>query len=108
MSVLKEAGGYRMWLSWRPKMAVAALVSADGLHWSDPQIVLGPNRESGWEDDINRPVVLERDGVSTWYTGFSPPGSATKLICTSVDGKTWQRQASRRCSQPSRPGKSSA
>ena len=54
VSVLREGDTYRMWLSWRPKGPVALVESNDGLHWSEPsRIVLGPNRERGWEDDIN-------------------------------------------------------
>ena len=62
ISVLKEGGTYRMWLSWRPKQSLALVESKDGIHWSEPpQIVLGPRKETGWEDDINRPVVLKRE-----------------------------------------------
>jgi len=58
-----------MWLSWRPKESVALVESQDGIHWSEPPvIVLPPRKESGWEDDINRPVVLKRpDGYHMWY-----------------------------------------
>ena len=60
ISVLKEGEIYRMWLSWRPKQSVALVESKDGIHWSEPpQIVLGPRPETGWEDDINRPVRAE-------------------------------------------------
>src|SRR3974377_645918 len=62
ISVLKEGDTYRMWLSWRPKQSVALVESKDGIHWSEPpRIVLDPRRETGWEDDINRPVVLKRE-----------------------------------------------
>ncbi len=71
ISVLREGGKYRMWLSWRPQKSVALVESADGIHWSEPpQIVLGPRPETGWEDNINRPVVVVRtDGYHMWYTG---------------------------------------
>jgi predicted GH43/DUF377 family glycosyl hydrolase len=74
--VLKEDDGYRMWLSWRPKKSVALVESKDGIHWSEPpQIVLGPRKENGWEDVINRPVVVKRgDGYQMWFT--SPDGLA--------------------------------
>src|ERR1035437_6180328 len=62
ISVLKEGELYRMWLSWRPKASVALVESRDGFHWSEPpRIVLGPRKETGWEDDLNRPVVLKRE-----------------------------------------------
>ena len=40
ISVLKEAGAYRMWLSWRPKQSIALVESKDGYHWSEPPRVL--------------------------------------------------------------------
>lgn len=59
--VLYQAGLYRMWVSWRPKKSVALTQSTDGIHWSPPEIVLGPRPETGWEDDINRPIVVRRE-----------------------------------------------
>src|SRR5262249_14364723 len=59
VTVLRENDRYRMWFSWRPKRSLALTESEDGLAWSKPAIVLGPNAKSGWEDDINRPVVLK-------------------------------------------------
>ena len=50
-----------MWVSWRPRQSVAITESADGINWNAPQIVLGPRPETGWEDDINRPVVVHRN-----------------------------------------------
>ena len=81
ISVLKEGGAYRMWLSWRPKQSLALVESKDGIHWSEPpQIVLGPRKETGWEDDINRPVVLKReDGYHLWYTGQAKGHSVDRL-----------------------------
>ena len=78
VSVLKDGGRYRMWLSWRPKQSLALVESKDGVHWSEPpQIVLGPRKETGWEDDINRPVVLKReDGYHLFHTGQAKGHSA--------------------------------
>jgi predicted GH43/DUF377 family glycosyl hydrolase len=92
VSVLKEAGTYRMWLSWRPKKSVALVESKDGLHWSgQPQVVLGPEPGTGWEDDINRPVVLKRnDGYHMWYTGQAKEHSSIGYA-TSADGILWKR-----------------
>ena len=79
--VLHEDSAYRMWLSWRPKQSVALVESKDGIHWSEPpQIVLGPRRKRGWEDDINRPVVVKReDGYHMWYTGQADGHSVNRL-----------------------------
>jgi len=99
ISVLKEGPTYRMWLSWRPKQSVALVESTDGIHWSEPpRIVLGPKRETGWEDDINRPYVLKReDGYHMWYTGQIKPGAREGHswigYATSPDGVTWKRMS---------------
>lgn len=59
ISVLKEANLFRMWFSWRPKASIALVESNDGIHWSDPIIVLTPIGTSGWEDEVNRPIVVK-------------------------------------------------
>jgi len=94
ISVLKEADLYRMWVSWRPKKSVALVESSDGLRWSSPpRIVLGAEPKTGWEDDINRPVVLRRkDQYHMWYTGQAKEHSAIGYA-SSADGLTWNRNA---------------
>ncbi|HEY2841026.1 MAG TPA: hypothetical protein VGJ26_17865, partial [Pirellulales bacterium] len=59
VSVLREGDTYRMWFSWRPKKSVALVESHDGIHWSEPVIVLSPNDKTDWETDINRPSVIK-------------------------------------------------
>ena len=91
IAVLRDGGKYRMWLSWRPKQSVALAESDDGLTWGEPVVVLGPNKASGWEDDVNRPVVLKRGGkYHMWYTGQAK-GKSWIGSATSDDGKTWER-----------------
>jgi predicted GH43/DUF377 family glycosyl hydrolase len=91
VALLREDGKYRMWFSWRPKRSIALVTSEDGLTWGEPLIVLGPNKASGWEEDINRPVVI-KDGAKyrMWYTGQAKGKSAIGCA-TSADGKTWER-----------------
>ncbi len=95
ISVLKEGPKYRMWVSWRPQKSIAEVESADGIHWSEPPlIVLPPRKESGWEDDINRPIVIKRsDGYHMWYTGQAK-GHSSIGYATSSDGKNWSRMSS--------------
>lgn len=104
IAVIHEDAKFRMWLSWRPKKSIALSESADGIHWSAPEIVLGPNLGSGWEDDINRPSVVHReDGYHMWYTGQTSSKALTAEghedghsaigYATSQDGKTWVRQS---------------
>lgn len=91
VALLRENGVYKMWFSWRPKQSVALVESKDGIHWSEPLIVLGPEKDTGWEDDINRPVVVRRtDGYHMWYTGQSK-GRSWIGYATSKDGRTWTR-----------------
>src|SRR5262249_44671176 len=91
ISVLREDKQYRMWFSWRPKKSIALVESQDGLTWSEPQIVLGPRKEFGWEDDVNRPVVIRKgDRYHMWYTGQAG-GKSSIGYATSTDGKTWER-----------------
>jgi predicted GH43/DUF377 family glycosyl hydrolase len=93
--VLREGGKFRMWVSWRPQKSVAITESVDGINWTAPQIVLGPRPETGWEDDINRPVVVRRaDGYHMWYTGQAQ-GRSWIGYATSADGIAWKRQSER-------------
>ena len=91
VSVLRDGGKYRMWFSWRPKQSVALVESEDGLTWGQPVVVLGPSKASGWEDDVNRPVVLKRGGkYRMWYTGQAK-GKSWIGYATSEDGLKWAR-----------------
>lgn len=91
VALLRENGKYRMWFSWRPKKSVALVESRDGIHWSEPDIVLGPNEATDWEQDINRPVVVHRyDGYHMWYTGQAQNHSSLGYARSS-DGRVWNR-----------------
>jgi predicted GH43/DUF377 family glycosyl hydrolase len=101
--VLRENGKFRMWLSWRPKKAIAVSESPDGIHWSAPEIVLGPKPDSDWELEVNRPVVVHReDGYHMWYTGQTwgkepakngyEDGHSTIGYATSKDGLQWENR----------------
>jgi beta-1,2-mannobiose phosphorylase / 1,2-beta-oligomannan phosphorylase len=101
--VLHQAGVYKMWVSWRPKQSVALTESSDGIHWSPPQIVLGPDRNTGWEDDVNRPVVVHLgDAYHMWYTGQAN-GKSMIGYAKSNDGRNWARQSARPVLEPTLP-----
>lgn len=93
IAVLRDGPKYRMWLSWRPKRSIALVESSEGVNWSmPPRPVLGPRSETGWEDDINRPVVVKReDGYHLWYTGQAKGRSALGHA-SSADGVNWVRK----------------
>jgi predicted GH43/DUF377 family glycosyl hydrolase len=103
ISVLKEGDNYRMWFSWRPKKSIALVESKDGVQWSKPLIVLGPNEKTNWERDINRPVVLKNGGgYQIWYTGQAR-GRSWIGYATSKDGKTWLRANDKPVLSPEKP-----
>jgi predicted GH43/DUF377 family glycosyl hydrolase len=104
VSLLRENGAYRMWVSWRPKASVALVESKDGLRWSGPpRIVLGPRPETGWENDINRPAIVKKeDGYHMWYTGQTDDHSAIGYA-TSADGLNWKRMSDKPVLAPSEP-----
>ncbi|SEP15072.1 hypothetical protein [Paenibacillus sp. OV219] len=96
LAVLKDGGLYRMYFSWRPKQSVAMSESQDGINWSEPVILIEPREESGWEEEINRPVVLKKDGhYLMWYTGQIRPGQEHGHswigYAKSEDGYHWSR-----------------
>jgi len=93
ISVLKDGDTYRMWFSWRPKKSLALVESKDGIKWSKPEIVLGPNNKTDWESDLNRPVVIKNgDLYQMWYTGQAR-GKSWIGYATSKDGKSWKRMS---------------
>jgi beta-1,2-mannobiose phosphorylase / 1,2-beta-oligomannan phosphorylase len=104
IAVLKEGDLFRMWFSWRPKQSIALVESKDGLRWSQPpRIVLGPRQETGWEDEVNRPVVIKReDGYHLWYTGQSR-GRSNIGYATSPDGVAWKRMSASPVLWPDQP-----
>jgi len=100
VSVLRDGGEYRMWFSWRPRRSIALVESADGVKWGRPQIVLGPNPKTGWEQQVNRPAVVKRsDGYHMWYTGQVGGSKGTSAIghAISEDGKACSTSASATC-----------
>ena len=55
VTVIQVGEKLRMYLSWRSTNSIAFVEGVDGVHWSEPVIVLSPDFTTGWEDDINRP-----------------------------------------------------
>jgi len=103
VAVLKEKSKYRMWFSWRPKKSIALVESTDGIHWGDPEIVLGPRPDSTWEHQVNRPVVVKRDNLyHIWYTGQAS-GRSCIGYATSTDGHKWKRTSDKPVLSPEEP-----
>ncbi len=97
ISVLKTDTGYRMYFSWRTKGSIGVTDSEDGFVWSEPMVCLSPRpTEQGWEDELNRPAVVYKDGLyHMWYTGQYLPGAAEGsshiFYAVSKDGKEFSR-----------------
>ncbi|MBN1676037.1 MAG: hypothetical protein JXR37_33645 [Kiritimatiellae bacterium] len=89
--VLKEAGVYRMWFSWRPRQSIGLTQSRDGIRWTEPVVVLEPAPSSGWEAQVNRVIVVKRrDGYHMWYTGQA--GGQSRIgYATGPNGVRWRR-----------------
>jgi predicted GH43/DUF377 family glycosyl hydrolase len=106
--VIHDAGAYRLWAGWRPKNSIALLESKDGLHFSGPpKIVLGP-APTGWEDIVNRPMVIKReDGYHMWYEAQTATASVVGYA-TSPDGVTWKRMSSKPVLAPTLPWEKAA
>jgi len=82
-----------MWFSLRPKESIALVESTDGVAWSKPLIVLGPNRTTPWENGVNRPVIIKHGNrYQMWYTGQAR-GRSWIGYAASQDGKTWKRMS---------------
>lgn len=108
ISVLKEDDVFRMWFSWRPKASVALVEGNDGIRWDEPIIALGPNQATGWEGQVNRPVVVKRpNGYHMWYTGQTDKNSYIGHAI-SADGKTWVRTSDKPVLVPDQPWEKSA
>jgi predicted GH43/DUF377 family glycosyl hydrolase len=103
VSVLKDGNKYWMYSSWRPQKSLALSVSDDGKNWTRPEVVLGPNDATSWESDLNRPVVVKKDGVyHLWYTGQAS-GHSWIGYATSADGKNFTRQSTEPVISPTEP-----
>jgi len=109
LSVLKNSDGtYTMYNSWRDQKSIAISNSKDGFEWSSPVVCFPFNNETGWEYDVNRPVVIKKDGIyHMWYTG--QVGAATHKggswigYVTSKDGKLWVRTHNKPVLSPELP-----
>ena len=97
VSIMKEDGLYKMWLSWRTRKGLGYSESRDGLHWSEPVSILDPVPGSDWEaDELSRPSVLKKNGkYLMWYCGSIKPymedGTTLIGMAESEDGLHWTR-----------------
>ena len=50
VTVIQVGEKLRMYLSWRSTNSIAFVEGVDGVHWSEPVIVLSPDFTTGWEE----------------------------------------------------------
>jgi beta-1,2-mannobiose phosphorylase / 1,2-beta-oligomannan phosphorylase len=101
-----DKGEYRMYCSWRDKKSIAISESKDGLTWTVPVICLANVEKSTWEQEVNRPVVIQKDGLyHMWYTGQIGGGEGNSYIgyATSKDGIKWKRVSDKPVLSPELP-----
>lgn len=68
-------GHYRMYISWRTHYAIAYTDSVDGIHWGKRHVIMEPRKEICWEEDVNRPTILQRNGkYMMWYSAQTAAG----------------------------------
>jgi predicted GH43/DUF377 family glycosyl hydrolase len=94
VTLIKDGDLFKMWSSWRPKKSIALSVSSDAKKWTDPEVVLSDSKTSGWESDVNRPVVVKMNGIyHMWYTGQTWGGKGRSSIgyAKSKDGKSFEK-----------------
>jgi predicted GH43/DUF377 family glycosyl hydrolase len=108
LTALNDDQGIHMWFSWRPRKSIAYVHSKDGIHWSEPQIELGPNPATKWENDINRPSVVKTAAAyHLWYTGQvhgeGRNGQSWIGHAISPDGHSWTRTSDQPVLSPEQP-----
>ena len=114
LSVIQDEGVYKMHFSWRPKKSIGFSESEDGFLWSAPGICLGPRKtEQGWEDELNRPAVVKKDGkYHMWYTGQYKAGEADGtshiFYAVSDDGSSFTRVGDKPVLYPEAPWEKAA
>jgi hypothetical protein len=62
--VVRDRDGYRMWYSYRgARYRIGGAASADGIHWTRRDEVMGLTAGTGWESDmVAYPWVFDVDG----------------------------------------------
>lgn len=114
ISVTHKDGVLRMYFSWRDCHSIAVVESIDGISWGKPEICLTPRESSeGWEEAVNRPFVLERDGFyHMWYTGQKGPGlrdgHSYIFYAISYDGVHFERVKNTPVLEPEHPWEKNA
>lgn len=84
--VLQGTDSFRMYFSWRDKSSIGLCSSSDGLQFTNPRIVLPPQKEGL---RVNRPVIVKRDSCyMMWFTCQSPDSSYISYAF-SIDGYEW-------------------
>jgi len=95
--VIKESDtSYKMWYSGADgtHYRIIYATSADGINWSNHQMVLDINQEGTYDDSsVHTPYVIKESDTSykIWYSGYSWPSNANWRImyAESSNGTSW-------------------
>ena len=91
MVIVENSNDYKMYVSYRKKKSIAVCDSNDGINWNKMKICLENDEKSGWENQINRGTVLNKDGkYYMWYTGQKNDVSKIGLA-TSENGLSFEK-----------------
>lgn len=95
-TVIEYEGKYRMYFGWRTVRSIAMVESRDGIHWSRPQICISPDPSCEWLQEVNRQIVLVKDGkFHMWFNGQTlgnlgeSDGASYLCYASSDDGIHW-------------------
>lgn len=85
-----------MYFGWRTVRSIAMTESRDGIHWTKPVICISPDPSCEWLQEVNRQIVLEKDGTfHMWFNGQKlgglgvSDGGSYLCYATSPDGIVW-------------------
>jgi predicted GH43/DUF377 family glycosyl hydrolase len=60
----------RVYFGWRLERSIAVTDSRDGIHWSFPVKVISPDPSVPYLEEVNRNIVLIKDGIyHLWFNG---------------------------------------
>lgn len=89
--VIGQEGFFEMYVSHRDTGTIIKCTSEDGVYWTNNVTVLAGQKNSDWEERVNRVSVLKKADICyMWYTGQSETKSMIGLA-TSSDGLHFEK-----------------
>ena len=80
VTVIQVGEKLRMYLSWRSTNSIAFVEGVDGVHWSEPVIVLSPDLPQDGKMISTVRSYWKKDGkYLMWYTGMKFLGAGERM-----------------------------